>query len=299
MRFRIRFVATSCGAIMMLATGLASVAHAQGADAEVRRAVERAVGLSLSSSIAESTSRSIVSEGLHVAPTSTLFASPFYSRIEGDFLGTTFDADAGGVILGGLHKVHDIVLIHGAVAAAGASTELSSGGAEVAVDSRAVEMRVGVDIVYLNTDAVKAWLTLEGGASNFDAEGADDVWTWRAGPSTTASFRTGDILIEPTIRFAFADVIDSDVDSETATAFQVGNALKYRGKKWRPQFNFEYSKVIDPDIGDDGFISVGPEILYAATPTILVGGAYSYGTSLTSGLNVDAHTLTAELRWTF
>jgi hypothetical protein len=40
-------------------------------------------------------------------------------------------------------------------------------------------------------------------------------------------------------------------------------------------------------------------LLYAVRPNVLVGAAYTFGTSLTSGVDVDSHTVTLELRWTF
>jgi len=44
---------------------------------------------------------------------------------------------------------------------------------------------------------------------------------------------------------------------------------------------------------------VGPEILYAITPNVLVGGSYSYSTPLTKGVDVNSHTVTLEFRWIF
>ncbi len=291
------------GTLALLLVALPGVALAQGGggdtNEEVKKAVERAVGSSISSSVAESLSRSIVSESLQSMPTTTLFGSPFYNRTDGDFSFGSFKADTGGAVVGGLFKVHDILLLHGALSGAATTVKASALGTSTTIDSTFIETRLGADLIFLNTEAVKGWLTLEGGFSNFNTNVTDDVWSWRAGPSATFSVRGGPILFEPTVGFAFSNTFEDD-DADTITSFQAGFSLKYRGEKFRPQLNFVYSKVIGPaSIKDDGFISVGPEILYAITPSFLVGGAYSYGTSLNSGVDVNSHTVTLELRWTF
>jgi hypothetical protein len=294
-------IRTMCSAVLFsLLAGTAGPAFAQGggADEEVRRAVERAVGSSIASSVAESLSRSIVSEGLQLMPRATLFTSPFYNRTEGDFDFGSFEADTYGGVVGGLFKVHDIFLMHAAVAGAHLTTDVTFDGDKTSIDAHFIEFRLGGDLVFLNTQPVKAWLTLEGGVSNFDTELTDSIWAWRAGPSVTLSVRGGNVLFEPNVGFSFSNTFEDD-DADTTTTFQTGFSVKYRGDKWRPQFNFGYAKVIDPDLGDDGFISVGPEILYAVTPSLLVGAAYSYGTPLTSGIDVDSHTVTLQARWTF
>lgn len=281
----------------------AGPAFAQGGggdtNEEVKKAVERAVGSSISSSVAESLSRSIVSEGLRVAPTTTIFGSPFYNRTEGDFSFASFKSDTGGAVIGGLFKLHDIVLVHGAFSGAATNTRVSALGTSTKIDSTFIETRLGTNLIFLNTEPVKGWLTLEGGFSNFNTNVSDDIWSWRAGPSATFSVRGGPILFEPTVGFGFSNTFEDD-DADTVTAFQAGFSLKYRGEKLRPQLNFVYAKVIDPStIKDDGFISVGPEILYAVTPAFLIGGAYSYGTSLNSGVDINSHTVTLEFRWIF
>ena len=84
--------------------------------------------------------------------------------------------------------------------------------------------------------------------------------------------------------------------------FNPSFALKYRGEKFRPQLNFAYSKIISPAVisrEEDGVISVGPEILYAIRPNMLIGGAYSYSTPLTKDVDVNSHTVTLEFRWIF
>ena len=293
-----------CGAVLgVLLVAIAGPAFAQGGggdtNEEVKKAVERAVGSSISSSVAESLSRSIVSEGVRAAPTTTLFASPFYNRTEGDFDFGSFNSDTGGLVAGGLFKLHDIVLLHGALSLAGTSTKVEALGTETKISSTFFETRLGANLIFLNTEPVKGWLTLEGGFSNFNTNVTDDIWSWRAGPSATLSARAGPILIEPTVGFAFSNTFEDD-DADTVIAFQSGFSLKYRGEKFRPQLNFVYAKVIDPStIKDDGFISVGPEILYAVTPSFLIGGAYSYGTSLNSGVDINSHTATLEFRWIF
>ena len=290
-----------CGAaVFWLFVGIGSTAFAQGGDVngEVRRAVERAVEASVSSSVAESLSRSIVSEGLQLMPTTTVFGSPFYNRIDASFSFGSFKADTFGGVIGGLYKVNDVLLLHGAFSGAHTSTEVTAGGAKASVDAQFIEMRVGADLVFLNTQSVKGWFTLEGGVANFDTNVTDSIWSWRVSPSATLSLRGGPLLFEPTVAFSFSKTFEHE-DSNAVVVFQPGFSLKYRGEKFRPQLNFSYARVIDPDTGDDGFISVGPEILYAVTPSLLVGGAYSYGTPLTKGISVNSHTVTLEVRWTF
>ena len=290
-------------ALALLLVALPGLAFAQGGggdtNEEVKKAVERAVGSSISSSVAESLSRSIVSEGVSGMATTTLFASPFYNRTDGDFSFGSFKSDTGGIVAGALFKLHDIVLLHGALSGAGTSTKVSALGTSTSIDATFFEARLGTDLIFLNTVPVKGWLTLEGGFSNFNTNVTDDIWSWRAGPSATLSARAGPILIEPSVGFAFANTFEDD-DADTITSFQAGFSLKYRGEKFRPQLNFVYAKVIGPSsIKDDGFISVGPEILYAVTPSFLIGGAYSYGTSLNSGVDINSHTVTLEFRWIF
>jgi hypothetical protein len=293
-------------ALLVLLLGMAGPAFAQGGGSdvneEVKRAVERAVGASVSSSVAESLSRSIVSEGLRLMPTTTVFGSPFYNRTDGDFGFGSFKADTYGGVIGALYKVNDYVLLHGALSAAGTHVDASATGAgSTSIDARFFEFRLGSDLVFLNTEPAKAWFTLEAGAANFDTDVTDNIWAWRVAPSVTFSVRGGPILFEPTIGFAFTNSFDN-TGAGTVITFNPGFAVKYRGEKFRPQLNFQYSKVIDPGIiakDDDGFITVGPEILYAITPAVLVGGAYSYGTSLNKGVDINSHTVTLEIRWIF
>ena len=293
-----------CGAmrvtlVAVLVAGIAPSAFAQGGDAseEVKRAVERAVGASIATSVSESLSRSIVSEGLQTTPTTTLFGSPFYNRVDGSFGFGSFSADTYGGVIGGLFKVNDVLLLHAALSGAHTSTEVKAAGTKTDVDARFFEARLGADLVFLNTASVKGWLTLEGGVSNFDSSLTNDIWSWRAGPSATLSVRGGPILFEPTVGFSFSNTFDDPGD--TVIAFQPGFSLKYRGERFRPQLNFTYARVIHPDVDDRGFISVGPEILYAVTPSLLIGGAYSYGTTLNKDTRIDSHTVTLEVRWTF
>jgi hypothetical protein len=286
--------------------GITGPAFAQGGgggdvNEEVKRAVERAVGASVSSSVAESLSRSIVSEGLRLMPTTTVFGSPFYNRTDGDFSFGSFKADTYGGVVGFLYKVNDYFLLHGAVSGAHTHTDVSVAGSSSGLNAHFFEARVGGDLVFVNTEPAKAWFTLEGGASNFATELTDDIWSWRVAPSATVSLRAGPVLFEPTVGFSFSDAFEGS-DLGTTITFQPGFALKYRGERFRPQLNFQYSKVIDPKIvaaNDDGFITVGPEILYAVTPSLLIGGAYSYGTSLTKGVDIRSHTATLEVRFTF
>jgi len=289
-------------AVLLLALPGVALAQGGGGDTneEVKKAVERAVGSSISSSVAESLSRSIVSEGMQQMPRFTLFGSPFYNRTDGDFDFGSFKADTGGLVVGGLFKLNDFLLLHGALSGAGTSTKVSVLGTDMTTDATFFESRLGADIIFLNTMPVKGWLTLEGGFSHFDTDVTDGIWAWRTSPSVTLSFHGGPILFEPTVGFAFSNTLEDDNNDKTNISFQSGFSLKYRGEKFRPQLNFLYSKIIGPtDIKDDGFISVGPELLYAVTPSFLIGAAYSYGTSLNPGVDINSHTATLEFRWTF
>jgi hypothetical protein len=287
----------------LLVVGVAGPAFAQGGDIneEVRRAVERSVGASVSSSVAESLSRSIVSEGLRVEAKTTVFGSPFYNRTDGNFDFGSFKADTFGATVGMLHKLNDVVLLHGAVAGSGTSVDVKVGGTKTTTEARFYDLRLGTDLVFLNTEPVKGWFTLEGGVSRFDTDvdSFDAIWAWKVTPSATLSMRGGPILFEPTVGFSFGRPFKGVDDADTTVTFQPGFSVKYRGEKFRPQLNFAYQKVIQPNIEDDGVISVGPEILYAITPSILVGGAYSYSTPLTKGIDVNSHTVTLEFRWIF
>ena len=304
---RVRWLGGAALAVVLLVGSTVPVrAQGGGGDVneEVRKAVERAVGASVSTSVAESLSRSIVSEGLRQEPRTTLFGSPFYNRTEGDFDFGSFDADTFGGVVGVLHKLTNWALVHAAFSGATTGVDAEAAGFEVESRSRFLDMRLGADLVFLNTRPAKAWFTLEGGVSNFDTdiEDSDEIWSWRIAPSLTGSLRAGDILFEPVVGFAFSRPFAGVDDEETTITFNPGFSLKYRGERLRPQLNFLYSKIIHPGGAarvDDGVISVGPEILYALTPNLLVGGAYSYATPLTKGIDVDSHTFTLEIRWIF
>ena len=284
------------GALLVLAiVGAATPAVAQDVNEEVRRAVERAVGASIATSVSESLSRSIVSEGLRLMPNNTLFASPFYNKTEADFGLFSFDADTFGGTVGGLVKVHEAVLLHAAFAGATTSVDVSN-GLNSSFDSHFVQLPLGGNFVYVNTAPVKAWLTLEGGIANFGSSQTDDIWSWNAGPSTTFSFRVGDVLFEPNLGFRFSNTFEDD-NAETQSAMQMGFALKYRGEVFRPQLNFAYSKSLTTQ--DDGVISVGPELLFAINPAMLVGVAYNYSRPLDAAIDLNSHTVTLQFRWTF
>ena len=296
-------------AVFLLLVGLAGPAFAQGGggdvNEEVRRAVERAVGASVSTSVAESLSRSIVSDAQRQKENTTIFFSPFYNRTDGDFDFASFKADTGGGTIGFLQRINDVVLFHGAFAGAFTKAKTDVDGETFRVETNFIDMRLGVDLVFLNIDVVKAWFTMEGGVSRFDSdvEDANAIWAYRIAPSVTASFRVyGPLLFEPTIGFAFSRAFSGVDDADTVVTFNPSFSLKYRGEKFRPQLNFAYAKVLTPTIisgNEDGVISVGPEVLYAISPNILVGLAYSYATPLTKGVNVDSHTATLEFRWIF
>lgn len=296
-------------ALVVLLAGV-SPAFAQGGggndvNEEVRRAVERAVGASVSTSVAESLSRSIVSEAMQQEPRTTIFFSPFYNRTDGDFDVAKFSADTGGGTIGFLQKINDVVLFHGAFAGAftKARTEVEGFGT-THVETNFVDGRLGADFIFVNAPTVKGWFTMEGGVSRFDTDvqDFDAIWAYRIAPSVTLSVRGGPVLFEPTVGFAFSRAFSGVDDADTVITFNPGFSVKYRGEKFRPQFNFLYSKVIAPDVissNEDGVISVGPEILYAITPNILIGAAYSYSTPLTKDVHVDSHTATLEFRWIF
>ena len=303
---RVRWLGGAALAVVVL-VGSSAPALAQGGgdvNEEVRKAVERAVGASVSTSVAESLSRSIVSEGLLQEPRTTIFGSPFYNRTEGDFDFGSFDADTFGGTVGVLQKITSWALVHGAFSGATTSVDAEAGGFEAETRLRLIDMRLGANLVFLNTRPAKAWFTLEGGVSNFDTdvEGTDDIWSWRIAPSVTGSLRSGNILFEPVVGFAFSRPFAGVEDEETTITFNPGFSLKYRGERFRPQLNFAYSKIIDPRDAarlDDGVISVGPQILYAIAPNLLVGGAYTYSTPLTKDVDIDSHTFTLEIRWIF
>jgi hypothetical protein len=299
------------GALAVMVVGLATQALAQGGgggndvNEEVRRAVERAVGASVSTSVAESLSRSIVSEGLQVEPKTTVFGSPFYNRTTGDFDFGSFKADTGGATVGFLQKINEYVLLHGAVAGSATHTRVDVAGMKSTVNANFIDGRIGGDFVFLNSPQAKGWFTMEGGLNRFatDVEGSKPIASWMLTPSATLSLRGGPILFEPVVAFGFTRPFDGvPEDNDVTITFQPGFSLKYRGERFRPQLNFQYSKVVNPEIvasNDDGTISVGPEILYAITPSVLVGGAYSYSRPLTKGIDVNSHTVTLEIRWIF
>jgi hypothetical protein len=299
-----------CGvALFLVLLGIVGPAFAQGGgndvNEEVRRAVERAVGASVSTSVSESLSRSIVSEGMRQEGNTTLFFSPFYNRTDGDFDVASFKADTGGGTIGFLQKLNDVALFHGAFAGAftKARTEVEGFGT-THVETNFVDGRLGLDLIFVNVPALKGWFTIEGGVSRFDSDvpDFDAIWAYRIAPSVTLSGKMGPILFEPTIGFAFSRAFSGVDDADTVITFNPSFALKYRGEKFRPQLNFAYSKIISPEIiskSEDGVISVGPEVLYAVAPNILVGAAYSYSTPLTKGVDVNSHTATLEFRWIF
>jgi len=297
------------GALVVLIVGLAGPAFAQGGgndvNEEVRRAVERAVGASVSTSVAESLSRSIVSEGVRQEGNTTVFFSPFYNRTDGDFDFASFKADTGGGTIGFLWKLDDVVLFHGSFAGAATNARTKvEGFGSTEVNTNFLDFRLGADLVFLNSERVKGWFTMEAGVSRFDSdvEDFDSIWAYRIAPSMTFSLREGNFLFEPTVGFAFSRAFKGVDDADTIVTFNPGFSFKYRGEKWRPQLNFLYSKIISPGVisrEEDGVISVGPELLYAVSPNLLVGAAYNYATPLTKDVNVDSHTFTLEIRWIF
>src|SRR5215470_8480427 len=211
--------------LSFLVAGFAGPAFAQGSDAasqEVKRAVERAVGASVSSAVAESLSRSIVSEGVRQVPKTTIFGGPFYNRTDGSVETRTdegrfeasFKVDTYGGVLGVLQKINDYLLVHGAFSAAGTHAKGDFEDLSGSLDAKLFDLRLGGDVVFLNTQPVKGWFTLEGGVSRFEVDindsdiNVDPVWTWRVAPSATFSVHAGPVLFEPTTGFAFSRPFD-------------------------------------------------------------------------------------------
>ena len=87
-------------------------------------------------------------------PTTTIFASPFYNRTDGDFSFGSFNSDTGGPVIGGLFKLHDILLVHGAFVGGHPHEGLGPGDLDQ-VDSIFFEARLGTDLIFLNTEPVK------------------------------------------------------------------------------------------------------------------------------------------------
>jgi hypothetical protein len=294
----------------MTLAGFTPPVSAQGADPseEVRRAIDRAAGAAVAAAIAETLSRSIVSESITQAPKTTVFGSPFYTRADGDIDTISFEADIFGANVGFLHKISDNVLVHTAFTGAAGNARGRDDDEPFDIDGHLIDFRLGTDLIFLNTEPAKAWFTLEGGLVYFAAnsEGFDPIWAWRIAPSTTFSFRAGPVLIEPTVGFQFVrpftgEIIE-DEDRDLIVTFNPALAVRYRGEKLRPQLNVAYQRVLTPKTiskNDDGFISVGPEILYAITPNLLVGGSYTYTTSFSKDVDINAHTILLEARWTF
>lgn len=232
------------------------------------------------------------------SPTGTLFLDAVYTRADERFeFGSATSSSYGGQV-GALYALHDRVLVHGSFRGIGSDVKFSfDDETEYKFSRRFVETRLGADLIYLDTKPLKAWLTLEGGFANSDTDVSNAFWSWRASASTTLSWRIGNVLLEPMVAVAFTDTFERD--TERVTAVGGGFAAKYRGERWRPQLNFAYSKVVDPNIHDDGFIEVGPEVLYAVTPSLLVGLGYTYGTPVDRDIHFDSHTAMLRIRWTF
>ena len=316
-------------AFFLLIMGSAGPAVAQVGDQagdEVKRAVASVVSSSIASAIADSVSRSIVGNGLGVMPTTTVFGGPFYNRIDAgfssgseslkDLKGTTLKLDTFGGLAGFVYKVKDIeedFLVHGVVFGSRSNADVKCGpvlrlksdrcsdapGGAFSTDVGFVNVTLGGNLLFVNTQSVKGWITLEGGPSNVSLD-TGNTWFWTTALSATLSLRAGPILLEPTV----GALVLSDLDSgpnvpPPTTTFETGFSLKYRGGTFRPQLNVFYAKTVEPPRGDDGSISVTPEILYAISPSVLLGGAYSYATSLGRGIDITSHTGSLEFRWIF
>ena len=233
------------------------------------------------------------------SPKGTLFLDAVYTREDQRFddFGSATASSYGGQV-GVLYAPFDRVLVHGTFRGFGSDVKFSfDDDTEEKFRSRFIETRLGADLIYLDTKPLKAWLTLEGRFANSDTDASNAFWSWRAAASTTLSWRIGNVLLEPMVGVVFADSFDRD--TERVTLVGAGFAAKYRGERWRPQLNFAYSKVVDPNIHDDGFIEVGPEVLYAVTPSLLVGLGYTYGTPIDRDIHFDSHTAMLRIRWTF
>ena len=232
------------------------------------------------------------------SPKGTLFLDAVYSRSDEDFEFGSVKATSYGGQVGILYALHDRVLVHGSFRGIGSDVKFSfDDDFEYTFSRRFVEARFGADLVYLDTKPLKAWLTLEGGFANSDTDVSNAFWSWRAAATTTLSWRVGNVLLEPMAGVVFTDSFEER--TERVTLIGAGFAAKYRGERWRPQLNFAYSKVVDPNIHDDGFIEVGPEVLYALTPSVLVGLGYTDGTPVDRDIHFDSHTAMLRIRWTF
>ena len=237
-------------------------------------------------------------DGGRPQPTGTLFLDATY-----DVTGVRRELESNriqsyGGEVGALVRLHDVFLGHLSFRGLGFDVKEQFADGEFRVSGRQLETRLGGSLIYLDTTSLKAWLTVEGTFINTDTPETDSTWFWRAGPSTTLSWRLGDVLLEPGVGVTFFDAFNAD--TERTTVLHAGFAAKYRGDRWRPQLNFVYSKRIDPDINKtEGTIEVGPELTYALTPAILLGIGYTYSTPVDRENRLESHTATLSLRWTF
>jgi hypothetical protein len=237
-------------------------------------------------------------DGARPQPVATLFLDGTYN-MAGDRrdLEHNRQQSYGGEV-GVLARLHEIFLAHASFRGLGFDNKFQFDGDEFRSSGRFIEVRLGGDLIYLDSKPLKAWLTLEGAFFNTEvAGGRDSSWVWNVGPSTTLSWRLGDVLLEPTVGVRFLNTFDRGTTH--VTLLEAGFAAKYRGERWRPQLNFAYSKLFAEDVKDDGAIAVGPELTYAVTPSLLLGIGYTYSTPVDRAIHVESHTATLRLRWTF
>jgi hypothetical protein len=231
------------------------------------------------------------------APTATLFLDTGFALSDQRFDFGSADTVSYAGQVGVLYRLHDLVLVHGAFQGSGFDTKVSFDDDDLRFSGRFVEGSLGGSVIYLDSRPLKGWLTLSAGFGNSDTDDTDAFWTWRAGGSTTLSWRLDDFLVEPNVGVSFSDTFDRD--TKMSIVVGAGFAAKYRGERWRPQVNFAYSRVVRPDVDIETFIDVGPEILYAVTPALLLGAGYTYSTSADRNDRFDAHSVTFTVRWTF
>jgi hypothetical protein len=230
-------------------------------------------------------------------PTATLFFGTGFTVSDERFdFGSIEQVSYGGQV-GALYALHEPFLFHAGFSGTGSRVKVTFAGEELEVNGRFLDARLGGSVVYVDSAPLKAWLTLDTFLTSADTSESEAFWVWEAGLSTTLSWRLGDVLLEPNAGIAVRDTFD--LDTQRLTAVGAGFAAKYRGTRWRPQVNFAYSKIVDPDLDDDGFISVGPELTYAVTPSLLLGVSYTYGRPVDRDIRFDSHSATFRIRWTF
>jgi hypothetical protein len=230
-------------------------------------------------------------------PTATLFLDTGFALADQQFDFGSLDTIAFGGQVGALYGLHDMFLVHGAFDGSGFKQTFEVDGDDFRFRGHSLGGRLSGSLIYLDSRPLRAWLTVGARFASNDDDDADAFWTWQTGPSTTLSWRIDDFLLEPNVGVSFSDTFDRD--TKMSIVVGAGFAAKYRGERWRPQVNFAYSRVVRPDVDFEDFVDVGPEVLYAVTPALLLGVGYTYSTPLDRDARFDAHSVTFTVRWTF